>query len=134
MTTRAGFGEGSSPTLAGDKILVPWDHEGDSALYALDKLTGETLWKADRDEPTCWATPLVVKSDDHSLVIMNGQTKARAYDLETGEERWSCGGQTERAASTRSCASEGRSWDSWDFGSFLIRTALHHTLNDVHVQ
>ena len=49
MTVRAGFGEGSSPTLAGDKILVPWDHEGPSALYALDKRTGETIWKADRD-------------------------------------------------------------------------------------
>jgi len=43
MTTRAGFGEGSSPTLAGDKILVPWDHEGSSALYALDKKTGKTI-------------------------------------------------------------------------------------------
>ncbi len=96
MTTRAGFGEGSSPTLAGDKILVPWDHEGPSALYALDKKTGETIWKADRDEPTCWATPLVVPSGDGFQVVMNGQTKARAYDLETGKELWSCGGQTER--------------------------------------
>ena len=26
MDTRSSFGEGSSPTLAGDKILVPWDH------------------------------------------------------------------------------------------------------------
>ena len=96
MTVRAGFGEGSSPTLAGDKILVPWDHEGPSALYALDKRTGETIWKADRDEPTCWATPLVVPLGDSFQVIMNGQTKARAYDLETGKELWSCGGQTER--------------------------------------
>ncbi len=28
MNTENDFGEGSSPTLAGDKILVPWDHEG----------------------------------------------------------------------------------------------------------
>jgi len=27
---------------------------------------------------------------------MNGQTKARVYDLKTGKELWSCGGQTER--------------------------------------
>lgn len=97
MKTRATFGEGSSPTLEGDKILVPWDHEGPSSLYALDKKTGETLWKTDRDEPTCWATPLVVEgSDGKKQVIMNGQTKARAYDLESGEELWRCGGQTER--------------------------------------
>ena len=92
MTTRAGFGEGSSPTLAGNKILVPWDHEGPSALHALDKTTGETLWKTERDEPTCWATPLVVGN----RVIMNGQTNARVYDLETGKQLWQCGGQTQR--------------------------------------
>jgi outer membrane protein assembly factor BamB len=82
MQTRAGFGEGSSPTLAGDKILVPWDHEGPSALYALHKLTGDLIWTAKRDdEPTCWATPLVVEANGKSQVLMNGQTRARAYDL-----------------------------------------------------
>ena len=60
MQTRNGFGEGSSPTIEGNMLLVPWDHEGQSALYALNKLTGETIWEAKRDEPTCWATPLVV--------------------------------------------------------------------------
>ncbi len=96
METRNSFGEGSSPTIEGDKILVPWDHEGPSALYALDKRTGKTIWKADRDEPTCWATPLVVDVGDSKQVVMNGQNYARAYDLETGAELWRCGGQTER--------------------------------------
>ena len=96
MMTRAGFGEGSSPTLAGDKILVPWDHEGDSALYALDKKTGETIWKTDRDEPTCWATPFVVEGNGTTQVVMNGENFARAYDLETGAELWRCDGQTAR--------------------------------------
>ncbi|MEO0415029.1 MAG: PQQ-binding-like beta-propeller repeat protein, partial [Verrucomicrobiota bacterium] len=92
MQTRATFGEGSSPTLAGDKIIVPWDHEGPSALYALNKKSGETVWEVSRDEPTCWATPLVVDEK----VIMNGERKARAYDLATGQELWQCGGQTQR--------------------------------------
>lgn len=96
METRNSFGEGSSPTLAGDKIIVPWDHEGPSALFALDKLTGKTVWKTDRDEPTCWATPLIVEFEGKSQVVMNGQTCARSYDLETGEELWRCAGQTER--------------------------------------
>lgn len=96
METRAGFGEGSSPTLAGDKILVPWDHEGQSSLHALNKLTGKTIWKTDRDEPTCWATPLVVEHKGKKQVIMNGQTSARAYDLKSGKELWRCAGQTQR--------------------------------------
>ncbi len=96
MDTRNSFGEGSSPTLEGDKILVPWDHEGQSYLYALDKSTGETIWKTERDEPSCWATPLVVEYKGAKQVVMNGQTCARAYDLETGKELWRCGGQAQR--------------------------------------
>jgi outer membrane protein assembly factor BamB len=96
MRTRNQFGEGSSPTLSGDVILVPWDHEGASSLYALNKKTGETLWETPRDEPTCWATPLVIDVDGQQQVVMNGQTCARSYDLKTGKELWRCGGQTQR--------------------------------------
>ncbi len=120
MQTRASFGEGSSPTLAGDKILVPWDHEGPSALYALNKLTGDPIWTANRDaEPTCWATPLVVEVNGQSQVIMNGQTKARAYDLETGEELWSCGGQTDRPVASAVSANGLALIGSGFRGSFL---------------
>lgn len=96
METRNGFGEGSSPTLAGDRILVPWDHEGQSLLYALNKTTGKSVWTIQRDEPTCWATPLVIEHDGKQQVVMNGQTSARSYDLETGDELWRCAGQTQR--------------------------------------
>ncbi|HBJ33363.1 MAG TPA: hypothetical protein DDZ51_01100 [Planctomycetaceae bacterium] len=100
MMTRNSFGEGSSPTLAGDLIIVPWDHEGPSFLYALNKLTGETVWKTARDEPTCWATPLVISIGDRKQVVMNGQNYARSYDLETGKELWRCSGQTDRPAAS----------------------------------
>ena len=96
MDTRSSFGEGSSPTIHGDKILVPWDHEGPSALFCLDKRSGKTLWKTDRDEPTCWATPHVVASSKGAQVVMNGQNYARSYDLETGKELWRSSGQTQR--------------------------------------
>ncbi len=96
MTIRSGFGEGSSPTLTGNKVLLPWDHEGQSYLYALDKTTGETIWQVKRDEPSCWSTPLVVEYQGKQQIVMNGQTAARCYDLETGKELWRCGGQTER--------------------------------------
>lgn len=96
MTTRATFGEGSSPTLVDNMVVVPWDHEGKSSIYALDKTTGETIWKTDRDEPTCWATPLIVNHNGKKQVVMNGQNYARAYDLSSGKELWRCGGQTDR--------------------------------------
>jgi outer membrane protein assembly factor BamB len=100
METRNSFGEGSSPTLAGDKIIVPWDHEGPSYLLALDKATGKTVWKTDRDEPTNWSTPLIIEHEGRQQIVMNGQNFARAYDLESGKELWRCTGQTDRPAAS----------------------------------
>ena len=119
METRNSFGEGSSPTIAGEKILVPWDHEGPSALYALNKLTGKTIWKADRDEPTCWATPLVVEHAGKKQVIMNGQTCARSYDIESGKELWRCAGQTERPCASPVAENDMVFVGSGHRGSFL---------------
>lgn len=119
MDTRNGFGEGSSPTLEDDKIIVPWDHEGQSSLFALNKLTGETVWNTQRDEPTCWATPLVIEHDGRKQVVMNGQNYARSYDLETGKELWRCGGQTQRPVAS-AVAADGMVFIGSGFrGSFL---------------
>ena len=119
MNTRLSYGEASSPTLNADRILVPWDHEGPSSLYALDKSTGKTIWKAERDEPTCWATPLVVEHGGAKQVVMNGQTCARAYDFETGKELWRCGGQAQRPVASAVAASGLVFIGSGFRGSFL---------------
>lgn len=94
MSTRRSFGEGSSPALYGDVIVVNWDHEGDSFIVALDKRTGEELWKVDRDESTSWATPIVVEHNGTPQVIINATNRTRGYDLATGKVLWECGGMT----------------------------------------
>jgi len=43
MRTRGSFGEGASPALYGDRLVVNWDHEGDSFIVALDAKNGENL-------------------------------------------------------------------------------------------
>ena len=96
MDTRNGFGEGSSPSLHGDTIILPWDHEGPSYIAAIDKTTGKTRWKIERDEHTSWATPLVVEHDGEWQVIASGQEYARGYSLKDGKELWRCSGQTAR--------------------------------------
>ncbi len=94
METRAQFGEGSSPTLHGDTLIVPWDHEGQSFITALDARTGETKWKTDREERTTWATPFIAEYQGKTQVVTNG-SRVRSYDLETGELIWECGGQVD---------------------------------------
>lgn len=87
-----GHGEGSSPALHGDTLVVNWDHEGQSYLVAFDKRTGKQRWKAERDEVTSWATPIVVDQGGKQQVIVSGTRRIRAYDLATGKVIWECGG------------------------------------------
>ncbi len=95
MKTRYGHGEGSSPALYGDLLLLNWDHEEGSFLVALDKTTGAERWRTKRPgEVTTWATPLVVPSGDGGQVIVPASGKSRGYDLATGAELWRLGGMT----------------------------------------
>jgi outer membrane protein assembly factor BamB len=97
MKTKLGFGEGASPALSGDILVIYWDHEGDDFIAAFDKTTGKELWRQPRDEGTGWSTPLIVDFNGQKQVVVNATGKVRSYDLATGKELWSCGGQTVNA-------------------------------------
>ena len=100
MQTRNSFGEGASPALHGDTLVVNWDHEGDDFIAAFDKTTGKELWRKQRDEPTNWTTPLIVEHEGQAQVVVNGTNKVRAYALKTGDLLWEAGGQTANAIPT----------------------------------
>lgn len=97
MRMRNSFGEGTSPALHGDTVVLLWDHEGDSALYALDKKTGKLKWKNDRNEASGWCTPVVTIHDGVTQVIVNGTRAVRSYQLSDGKLLWQCSGQTSNA-------------------------------------
>jgi outer membrane protein assembly factor BamB len=100
METKNDFGEGSSPALHGDTLVVNWDHEGDDFILALDKNTGKELWRTPRDEDTTWSTPLIVEHAGKAQVVVNATRKIRSYDLATGKQIWECGGMTSNAIPT----------------------------------
>lgn len=95
MRTRNSFGEGSSPALHGNVLVVPWDHEGEDFVVALEKTTGKELWRQLRDEPSGWSTPLIVKHNNRLQVVVNGSRKIISYDLATGKPVWECTGMTQ---------------------------------------
>jgi outer membrane protein assembly factor BamB len=92
MHTKHGHGEGSSPALHGDTLIVNWDHEEQSFLVALDKRTGKQRWRVARPEDTSWATPIVVEHGGKAQVIVPGTNRLRGYDLASGAVLWECGG------------------------------------------
>ena len=92
MHTKHGHGEGSSPALHGDTLIVNWDHEEQSYLLALDKRTGKQRWRVARAEDSSWATPIVVEHAGKVQVIVPGTKRLRGYDLANGNVIWECGG------------------------------------------
>ena len=94
MTIRRGFGEGSSPALQGDTLVVTWDHQGDSFIVALDRTTGREKWRTPREEITSWTTPLIVESGGRYQVVTSATERVRSYDLETGGLLWESRGVT----------------------------------------
>jgi outer membrane protein assembly factor BamB len=88
------FGEGSSPILHEDKLIVLQDHQGQSILYVLDKKTGKDIWKIERDETSSWATPFIVEYNGKTQIVTSATKKIRSYDLINGEVVWECNGMT----------------------------------------
>jgi outer membrane protein assembly factor BamB len=100
MDTLHAHGEGSSPVLHGDLLLVCWDHERDSFLYAFDKRTGEQRWRTPRDEKTSWSTPLVVEGPTRTQVVVSATRRVRGYDVRDGSPIWECAGLTDNVVSS----------------------------------
>lgn len=87
-----GFGEGTSPALYGDTLVINWDHEGEDFIAALDKKTGRELWRQPRDEKTTWTTPLIINHGGKAQVVVSASQRIRSYDLASGKQIWECGG------------------------------------------
>ncbi len=94
MEKHMSFGEGSSPTLYKDKLIILRDHQGQSMLHVLDKRSGDILWEVERDEITSWSSPVVIEFEGSPQLITNATNKIRSYNIESGEVLWECSGMT----------------------------------------
>src|SRR5688572_30457107 len=131
MQTKNSFGEGSSPALYQNTVVVLWDHEGADFIAAFDKNSGKELWREPRDEDTTWSTPLVVPVDGKPQVIVSATHKIRSYDLATGKQIWECAGMTDNAIPTP-VAADGVLYATSGFrGSALLAIKLSGASGDL---
>jgi outer membrane protein assembly factor BamB len=88
------FGEGSSPVLYKDKLILLRDHQGQSALHVLDKKTGDIIWEDQRDEVSSWSTPYIIEYEGVTQIITSATNKIRSYDIASGKVIWESTGMT----------------------------------------
>lgn len=88
---RMGWGSGCSPILYKNLVIVTAAPES-GAMYALDKVTGKEVWKAEADGFSgTWSTPVLVEVDDRRTDIVVGVPgEIWAFNPDTGKLKWYC--------------------------------------------
>ena len=83
-------GNGGSPALYDDLLIVNCDGGDEAFVVALDKATGRVRWRTPRRQPydQSYTTPLVIKVAGADQLISIGAYRAAAYEPRTGHEIW----------------------------------------------
>ncbi|HJQ69837.1 MAG TPA: PQQ-binding-like beta-propeller repeat protein [Blastocatellia bacterium] len=85
--TRYGWGTAASPVLHKDRVYVVNDNDDQSFIVALDKKTGNQVWRVEREEGSNWATPYIWENELRTEIITPGTKKVRSYDM-NGKLLW----------------------------------------------
>lgn len=92
------FGLTSTPVLDGDRLYLQLLHSRAALVVALDKTTGEEIWKHRRKSDAraecehSYASPVLYRDNERAFLLTHGCDYIVAHDLEDGHELWRCGG------------------------------------------
>jgi outer membrane protein assembly factor BamB len=91
-------GPASSPVIYDNLLILHYEGTDVRFITALDKVTGETVWRTDRPEEPylplpeigkkAYVTPLIIKVKGKDQLISNGSAVCIAYEPLTGKEIW----------------------------------------------
>ena len=82
------WGFASSPVVHGERVFVQCDLRNESYLAAYDLASGQQCWKISRDEVPSWSTPVIYEDSSGAVIVTAGTNFVRAYDVNSGAERW----------------------------------------------
>lgn len=92
FTNRHGLG--ASPAQSAEALYLLVDQQEGGYLLAVNKATGETLWKADRPDRTGWSSPTVAELGGVAQVVVSSGGAVDGYGAASGEPLWSQDGLT----------------------------------------
>ncbi len=115
-------GAGTSPVLAGNRVILNCDQDTDSYLLAADAVTGRTLWRTERvGFRRGFATPLLWPPEKPEQLIVPGTLRLVSYHLQDGRERWSVRGLPNELVSS-AVGGDGLIYVAgWTYGSGVAR-------------
>lgn len=87
-------GFASSPAVYEDLVFVSADNKGTGALVALDRATGERVWKRDRPKLPNYASPIVLHVAGRDQLFFIGCDLVTSLDPKSGSLLWEIKGST----------------------------------------
>ncbi len=85
---KGNHGYASSPLIIDDKIILQVAHSGPSYVLALNKATGENVWKSDLPNQNGWASPALYKQGDTTGIVISASGSVRALSAKDGQPLW----------------------------------------------
>lgn len=86
------YGHAASLAMYRDLLLIQFDQgsgkDQRSRLLALNHITGQTTWVAQRAVPSSWSSPIVISIGQHPLIITAANPWLIAYNPTNGKEYW----------------------------------------------
>jgi outer membrane protein assembly factor BamB len=102
------FGAANAPFIVGGVVILGQDHDADSFLMAIDKTSGQTIWRKDRSEfPVGFANPILWEVDGRRQIVMAGTLRVVGYDYASGKELWTVRGMARVMNMTPSVGPDG---------------------------
>jgi outer membrane protein assembly factor BamB len=87
-------GYGSSPAIYGSLVIVSADNKGGGAIAALDRETGDVVWKHERPKTPNYASPIILKVDGRDQLLFTGCNLVSSYNPADGKKLWEIAGAT----------------------------------------
>lgn len=86
---QGGHGDGVSPIVHNELVIVPKEHQGDSEILALDRSTGRIVWRVARKSRSTWATPCVFDAHGKAeLIFVNYEHGITSLNPGDGKLNW----------------------------------------------
>lgn len=87
-------GYGSSPALYESLVIVSADNKGGGAIAALDRSTGEIVWRVGRPKRPNYASPIILHVAGRDQLLFSGCDLISGFDPLSGQKLWEAAGAT----------------------------------------
>ena len=94
------YGYAPSPTIYKSIIIVAGDNKGGSYIAAVDRKTGDLVWRKRRSNAGSYSSPVVARVDGKDQLLISGGEQIVSYNPLNGEELWSASGTANATCGT----------------------------------